>query len=70
MVHFLATNTITLITTEIGQNVFSIVANVHSLALILMLTFSLELQEKTNRERRLGGKVGLLLAALITMEKI
>lgn len=50
MVHFLATNTITLITTEIGQNVFSIVANVplmhHSLALILMLTFSLELQEK------------------------
>lgn len=63
MVHFLATNTITLITTEIGQNVFSIVANVlllhHSLALILTLTFSLELREK-QRERRLEGKSGLV----------
>lgn len=59
MVHFLATNTITLITTEIGQNVFSIVANVplmyHSLALILMLTFSLELQEKQIEKTRRKG---------------
>jgi len=49
-VHFLATNTIKLITTEIGQNVFSIVANVplmfHLLPLILLLTFSLTSQEQ------------------------
>ena len=48
--HFLATNTIKLITTEIGQNVFSIVANVplmlHLLPLILLLTFSLTSQEQ------------------------
>lgn len=49
-VHFLATNTIKLTTTEIGQNVFSIVANVplmlHCLPLILRLTFSLTSQDQ------------------------
>lgn len=48
--HFLATNTIKLTTTEIGQNVFSVVANVplmlHILPLILLLTFSLTSQEQ------------------------
>lgn len=58
-VHFLATNTIKLITTEIGQNVFSIVANVplmlHRLPLILELTFSL-IAGATSREKCEGGK--------------
>lgn len=62
-VHFLATNTIKLITTEIGQNVFSIVANVplmlHRLPLILVLTFSL-IAGATSREKWEGGKAACL----------